>query len=158
MKELEILPPNLTLEDLTAMKAFAEKVASLTQSGDMIGLSGELGAGKTAFARAFLRSIGVDEDVPSPTFTLVQGYDTTLGLVNHFDLYRLQSPRDLDELGFDDALADGIALVEWPERLGGFAHEQRLDIRFTVIQNNHRAVALRGRGHWAENLQGPAAP
>jgi tRNA threonylcarbamoyladenosine biosynthesis protein TsaE len=109
----------ITLPDLAATEALAAALARLVRSGDAILLEGRLGAGKTAFARAFLRAATGDPalDVPSPTFTLVQEYDTSLGRVHHFDLWRLDGPAALDELGWDEA-RDGIVLAEWPDRLG----------------------------------------
>ena len=87
---------------------------------DVVGLQGDLGAGKTTLARAILRAAAGDPGliVPSPTFTLVEVYDTPRGSFWHFDLYRLETPEQVFELGWEEALADGIALVEWPERLG----------------------------------------
>ncbi len=101
--------------------AFAARIAKTLKSGDVVLLSGDLGAGKSVFARAVIRVLSGNPalDVPSPTYTLVQVYETPVGPVWHFDLYRLKSPDEVFELGWDDALADGIVLVEWPERLGG---------------------------------------
>ncbi|MFT8895738.1 MAG: tRNA (adenosine(37)-N6)-threonylcarbamoyltransferase complex ATPase subunit type 1 TsaE [Acetobacter sp.] len=109
---------NLMLNTRSETEALARRLAGLTRSGDAILLSGPLGAGKSVFARAFLRTLCNDPtlDVPSPTFTLVQPYDSPLGEVSHFDLWRLQGPEALEELGWDDART-GIVLVEWPERL-----------------------------------------
>jgi tRNA threonylcarbamoyladenosine biosynthesis protein TsaE len=107
------------LPDLTATEALAAALAGLLRAGDALLLEGPLGAGKTAFARAFLRAATGDPDldVPSPTFTLVQEYDTRLGPVTHYDLWRIDGPNALEELGWDEA-RDGIVLVEWPDRLG----------------------------------------
>ena len=107
------------LPSLAATEALAAAVARLARHGDAILLEGPLGAGKTAFARAFLRAATGDPalDVPSPSFTLVQSYETRLGPVHHFDLWRLDGPAALAELGWDEA-SDDIVLVEWPERLG----------------------------------------
>jgi tRNA threonylcarbamoyladenosine biosynthesis protein TsaE len=109
----------IALPDLAATEALAATVAGLARPGDAILLEGPLGAGKTAFARAFLRAATADAtlDVPSPTFTLVQAYDTKVGPVHHFDLWRLDGPAALGELGWNEAL-DDIVLVEWPDRLG----------------------------------------
>ncbi|MCH4092112.1 tRNA (adenosine(37)-N6)-threonylcarbamoyltransferase complex ATPase subunit type 1 TsaE [Acetobacter sp.] len=109
---------NLMLNTRSETEALARRLAGLTRSGDAILLSGPLGAGKSVFARAFLRALCNDPtlDVPSPTFTLVQPYDSPQGGVSHFDLWRLQGPEALEELGWDDART-GIVLVEWPERL-----------------------------------------
>ncbi len=107
------------LADLAATARLAAAVASLARPGDAILLDGPLGAGKTAFARAFLRAATGQPalEVPSPTFTLVQSYPTRLGTVHHFDLWRLEGPAALAELGWDEA-RDDIVLVEWPDRLG----------------------------------------
>src|ERR1700688_5301802 len=108
----------IELPDDAATAALAAHIAALARPGDVIALKGELGAGKTSFARAFIRARGGDETVPSPTFTLVQVYDLPDGAVWHFDLYRLRQPGDAWELGIEDAFRDGISLIEWPERLG----------------------------------------
>ncbi len=109
----------IALPDLAATEALAAALARLARSGDAVLLDGPLGAGKSAFARAFLRAAAGDPalDVPSPTFTLVQEYETRLGPIHHFDLWRLDGPAGLEELGWDEA-RDGIVLVEWPDRLG----------------------------------------
>lgn len=97
----------------------ARQFASRLQAPCVIGLRGNLGAGKTVFARSLIRALtNPHEEVPSPTFTLVQIYDTAKGPLWHFDLYRLKSAEEIYELGWEDAVAQGIVLVEWPERLG----------------------------------------
>src|SRR6266700_1981101 len=108
----------IDLPDEAATAALAARIASLARPGDVIALKGELGAGKTSFARAFIRARNGREAVPSPTFTLVQTYELPGGAVWHFDLYRLHSPEEAWELGIEEAFHAGIALIEWPERLG----------------------------------------
>lgn len=113
-------PRVLTLPDLAATERLAVRLASLARPGDAILLEGPLGAGKSALARAFLRAATDDPalEVPSPSFTLVQGYDLPGGVeAQHFDLYRLAGPAEVAELGWHDARR-GIVLVEWPDRLG----------------------------------------
>lgn len=119
----------LDLPDLSATEALAARVAALARAGDAILLSGPLGAGKSAFARAFLRAATGDPalEVPSPTFTLVQSYDLPAGPAHHFDLWRLSGPAELRELGWEEARA-GIVLVEWPDRLGPLAPPEALRI------------------------------
>lgn len=125
---------DMDLEDETATQALAAQLAAAVAAPVFIALRGDLGAGKTAFARAFIRGLPgcrSDEDVPSPTFTLVQTYESDAGTVWHFDLYRIEDPRELRELGWDDAIDDGICLVEWPEKAGGALPEDRLEIEIT---------------------------
>src|SRR5262245_12447519 len=109
-------PLTIDLPDEAATVALAEDVAARLQPGDLVALSGGLGAGKTTFARALVRAIADDPglDVPSPTFTLVQTYAAGRLPVAHFDLYRLSGPDEIDEIGLDEALATGAVLVEWP--------------------------------------------
>jgi tRNA threonylcarbamoyladenosine biosynthesis protein TsaE len=112
-------PIEISLPSLAATEHLANRVAVLARPGDAILLAGPLGAGKTTFARGFLRAATGEPrlEVPSPSFTLVQSYDTRIGAVHHFDLWRLDGRRGLVELGWDEARAD-IVLVEWPDRLG----------------------------------------
>jgi tRNA threonylcarbamoyladenosine biosynthesis protein TsaE len=117
------------LPDEAATAALAAGISALAISGDVIALKGDLGTGKTTFARAFIRACGnLDEEVPSPTFTLVQVYELGPTAIWHFDLYRLNSPGDAWELGIEDAFSGGISLIEWPERLGPLLPARRLEI------------------------------
>jgi tRNA threonylcarbamoyladenosine biosynthesis protein TsaE len=145
----------IDLPDENATAAFAARLAALAAPGDVIALEGELGAGKTSFARAFIRARGGGETVPSPTFTLVQVYDLPGGAVWHFDLYRLRQPGEAWELAIEDAFRDGISLIEWPERLGLLLPAQRLDIAldFGLAPTARRATLSCG-GDWPARLAG----
>lgn len=125
------MPRTVTLDllDLSATHALAARLAGLLRAGDAVLLEGPLGAGKSEFARAVLRAAAGDPalEVPSPTFTLVQSYDLPAGPAHHFDLYRLDGPEGLEELGWDEA-REGIVLVEWPDRLGHLAPTDALRI------------------------------
>ncbi len=114
-----------------ATVAFAAKFAARLTPGMIIALYGDLGAGKTAFARALIRTCAGDKNlaVPSPTFTLVQNYDTPRGAIWHYDLYRLAQPDDIYELGWDESLQN-IILIEWPERLQQLLPRRRWDLQF----------------------------
>lgn len=126
---VETDPIDLLLPDLAATRALARRLAAVARPGDVLALIGTLGLGKTELARAFIQALsGPDEEVPSPTFTLVQLYDGTAGTIWHFDLYRLARPDDVWELGFEDALGGGILLIEWPDRLGPLLPRRRLDL------------------------------
>src|SRR3984893_12155605 len=123
--------PVVDLPNEAATAAFAARISALAEIGDVIGLKGDLGAGKTTFARAFIRARGGTEEVPGPTFTLLQVSDTTAAAIWHFDLYRLKSPDEAWELGIEDAFSDGISLIEWPEQLGPLLPRDRL--RLTLL-------------------------
>ncbi len=141
----------LTLDDTERLAA---RVAARAMVGDFIGLSGPLGAGKTAFARAFLLAMASRQkapppaEVPSPTFTLVQTYELGALEVAHFDLYRIGSPEEAGELGLDEAQARGMVLVEWPERLGDHLPRDRLDIALSVDASEQRRATLVTHGTW----------
>ena len=121
----------LDLPDETATAELAARISALAEPGDVIALRGDLGTGKTSFARAFIRARSSrDTEVPSPTFTLAQVYELELAVIWHFDLYRLAGPEEAWELGIEDAFSDGISLIEWAERLGPLLPERRLEIIF----------------------------
>lgn len=125
------------LKNEQGMQDFAREFAKDVQAYSTILLSGGLGAGKTVFARALIQNlVGDDVDVPSPTFTLVQTYEGKTGLIYHFDLYRIEDPEEIYELGWEDAMADGIAIVEWPERLGEFLPETYTHIKIETMPDN----------------------
>jgi len=144
------MPRTIELPDLAATEALAAAVSVLARAGDAILLEGELGAGKTAFARAFLRAASGDSglEVPSPTFTLVQSYATRIGTVHHFDLWRLDGPGGLRELGWEEA-RDGIVLVEWPDRLGSLRPDNTLTVSLLMTAADGRRAALSG---WPDRL------
>lgn len=134
----------LDLPDLSATEALAARLAAQARPGDAVLLSGPLGAGKSAFARAFLRAWAGDPglEVPSPSFTLVQLYERADGArAWHFDLYRLGGPGEVAELGWDEA-REGIVLVEWPERLGALAPADALRLALAPGATEEARVAV----------------
>jgi len=134
------------LVDLAATQALGADLAAMARPGDVLALWGDLGSGKTTLARGFLRALGHLEDVPSPTFTLVQVYELARLTVWHFDLYRLTRAEDVWELGLEEALAAGVSLIEWPERLGSLLPADRLDIALEVADGDTRRATLTSRG------------
>ncbi len=147
---LPLAERRLTLPDEAATAALARRIARIARPGDVIALTGDLGAGKTFFARAFIG----EAEVPSPTFTLVQIYESPPGSpgtrVWHFDLYRLKRANEAIELDIEDAFAEGIALIEWPERLGALLPAERLDVALDFLSDpQSRTAVLTGRGRWA---------
>ena len=133
-------------------------VAALIESGDMITLSGDLGAGKTTFARAFIRHVAGDStiEVPSPTFTLTQTYALPRFSLVHTDLYRLSGPGELTELGFGEASDGAVTLLEWPDRATGFLPADRLDIALTLAPQhgpNARSARVTGYGSFAARAE-----
>jgi len=143
------------LPDEAATKALGADLAALVRIGDFIALHGDLGVGKTALARALIQArlalYGREEEVPSPTFTLVQAYETPDLLLTHVDLYRIDRPEDATELGLADAQDEGVVLVEWPEKLGTLPAD-RLDIELVLMPEGGREARLTGHGDWAVRL------
>ena len=145
-----MVTPILTrqISDEAAMADFAARLAPHFGNGDTLLLSGSIGAGKTAFARGFIRAkLGRIEDVPSPTFTLVQTYETDEGEIWHCDLYRLTHPDEALELGLDEAFETAICLIEWPDRLGDAAPENALHLAFSAGPASHE-VTISGDADW----------
>jgi N-acetylmuramate 1-kinase len=139
--------------DLVELDRLAQRLALVLKAGDLIALSGPLGAGKTTFARLLLASLNVTDEVPSPTFSLVQAYASPRFPVHHCDFYRLEL-RDLAELGLDDLLASSVILVEWPERAGDWLPVDRLDVAMDeTAEPFRRRVVLTGHGSWAPRLE-----
>ncbi len=143
---------------MAATERLAAALANVAVMGDVIALRGDLGAGKTAFARAFIRAAGdaqgltIDE-VPSPTFTIVQLYDELTPPIWHVDLYRLEHVNETIELGLEEGFETAISLIEWPDRLGNELPPQHLDL--TLVQGateEARVAQLGPHGAWASRL------
>ena len=138
----------IVLADAAATERLGAAVAGMLRPGDAVCLWGELGAGKSTLARGLIRALTTpDEDVPSPTFTLVQTYDGANFPIAHFDLYRISRPDEAYELGLDEALDDGAAVIEWPERLSRGLPRDRLDISLTLDRERRRARVV-PHGSW----------
>lgn len=140
-----------SLEETTAL---ATLLAEISQPQDVITLKGSLGVGKSEFARAFIRAlVGLDTDVPSPSYTLVQTYEGDTVTLWHFDLYRLKESEEVWELGLEEALLDGICLIEWPERLGTVTFKNHLDIAIEMgFKEESRIFYLKPDLEWQDRL------
>lgn len=132
------------------------KLASFVKMGDFIALFGDLGAGKTTFARGFIQgALSEAIDVPSPTFTLLQTYDAPEFQIYHFDLYRLKDPDEIWELGWED-IENGVTLAEWPQMAGDFLPSPRLEIYIEITPKGRKAILRDIGGNWAQRLDSVA--
>ena len=121
----------------------AKPLADALRPGDVVALWGDLGVGKTTLARVLIQSlVGKSINVPSPTFTLVQAYESSQGEVWHCDLYRLKNPEEIYEIGLEDAFHQAICLVEWPERLGDLLPQRRIDITLKIVNETTREITI----------------
>ncbi|WP_323781666.1 tRNA (adenosine(37)-N6)-threonylcarbamoyltransferase complex ATPase subunit type 1 TsaE [Thalassovita sp.] len=156
---MAICPIIIDLKTPDETAALARAIARVLAPGDVILLQGGIGAGKTHFARALVQSLLHEpEDVPSPTFTLVQVYDGQTAEIWHSDLYRLSSPDEAVELGLEDAFEGAICLVEWPDRLAELTPANALTLTFDVTGEETRRVALTwSNDKWDDKLEGIAA-
>lgn len=143
---------SIPLPTEAATAALGAKLAPALRPGDVVALSGPLGAGKTALARALIAVLSGKDNAPSPTFTLVETYETRDFLLHHFDLYRLEKAEDVWELGFEDAL-DGVVIIEWPERIERLIPSSALLVRLSMDGGARRAL-VRGEDEWAQRLSG----
>lgn len=112
-----------------------QRVAKLAQKGDIFALEGTLGMGKSVFSRAFIQSLVDNTEVPSPTFTLLQTYDAPDFEIYHFDLYRLKNPEEIFELGMEEAMYQGVCLIEWPENMGGYLPRRAIMVKISPQEN-----------------------
>ena len=137
-------------------QSLAVSLAKLFQNGEQIAIKGDLGAGKTVFARAFIQALcGLDTEVPSPTFTLLQTYEAQDGKeIFHFDLYRIVNSEEAIELNIDDAFNNGISLIEWPERLGSLLPRDHLELILTYgTIESHRQATITAGNNWSGRLK-----
>ncbi|WP_417484589.1 tRNA (adenosine(37)-N6)-threonylcarbamoyltransferase complex ATPase subunit type 1 TsaE [Maricaulis salignorans] len=147
---------HLTLTDLAATMALGDRLAGVLVAGDVVCLAGDLGAGKTTLARQVIaRMCGID-DAPSPTYTIVQVYETDAAVALwHVDLYRIEAPGELEQLGLDDAFDDAITLIEWPERLEDDLPADRLEISIAITGagvDTVRDARITGFGSWESRV------
>ena len=142
------------LPDLAAMQAYGGRIAAHLRAGDVLALSGGLGAGKTTLARAIIGALGYEGEVPSPTFTIIETYDAPplRRPIVHADFYRLEDPSEIYEIGLDDYREGAALLAEWPEHAGGFGHERGcLAITLEIADEGRIAIARAG-ADWVERM------
>lgn len=139
----------ILIKSLKETQTIGGRIAQAFAPQDVIALRGDLGVGKTALARSIITAlIGENETVPSPTFTLVQTYETPKGALSHYDLYRLNSAEEAEELGLEEALYTGMVIIEWPEKLGYKKFHNNLDIEITLESAEKRWLTFSGEGRW----------
>ncbi len=131
------------IQNKEKMSDFAKQIAEKSKAGDMIGLKGTLGSGKSFFAKNFINALSAQpQEVLSPTFNLVYSYESKKGKIFHFDLYRLKSEDELENIGFFDAIKNGICLIEWPEIAEKFLPKNYLKIEIKILEGEQRQIVL----------------
>ncbi|WP_420434657.1 tRNA (adenosine(37)-N6)-threonylcarbamoyltransferase complex ATPase subunit type 1 TsaE [Hyphobacterium sp.] len=142
----------IALPDPDATEALGARLGAVLHPGDIVLLHGELGAGKTTLARGLIAALCDVDEVPSPTYTLMQHYDTRAGAwLVHADLYRIEDEGELVELGLDEAFDSAICLIEWPDRLGGHLPERRIDLHL-MADGGARIADIVAVGEWGGRL------
>ncbi|MBX7460622.1 tRNA (adenosine(37)-N6)-threonylcarbamoyltransferase complex ATPase subunit type 1 TsaE [Qipengyuania huizhouensis] len=140
------------LPDLAAMQEFGARIAARLEPGDVVALSGGLGAGKTTLARAIIAALGHEGEVPSPTFTIVETYDHLPVPLVHADFYRLEHPSESEEIGLDDYREGAVLIAEWPDHAGGFEHEPTcLAIALETVGEGRQAIVKPGEA-WQSRI------
>ncbi|GAA0540151.1 hypothetical protein GCM10008941_20010 [Rhizomicrobium palustre] len=143
---------SIALESLEDTAHLGALIARALKKGNTLALRGDLGAGKTALARSILQALGVTGPIASPTFTLVQAYETARLPIRHFDLYRIEDPSELEELGLDEALSEGAALIEWPDRAE--MPEDAINLTLTITGAQSRQAEIDAPAAWAAIFAG----
>ncbi|WP_417497345.1 tRNA (adenosine(37)-N6)-threonylcarbamoyltransferase complex ATPase subunit type 1 TsaE [Maricaulis sp.] len=148
--------PPLILSDIAATAALGHRLAAALRAGDVVCLAGDLGAGKTTLARQVIADLCGIDDAPSPTYTIVQVYETADSVpLWHVDLYRIDEPGELEQLGLEDAFDEAITLIEWPERLGAAMPADRLEISIAMAGTGVETVRearITGFGNWESRV------
>lgn len=138
---------------LSDTEALAVSLSPYLSCGDCVALEGGLGAGKTSFARALIHALGAMDEVPSPTFTILQVYELPKLTIYHFDLYRVQSESELEELGWQEALGTGLVIVEWPSHAGHQLPLSSLTLDFQMSAQGDRFCQLKADEIWTDRLR-----
>lgn len=153
MSDMESAQRTLDLTDSAATEALGAAIAGHLKAGDVVTLSGDLGAGKTTLARGAVRALTGETEAPSPTFTIIQIYQAADFELWHADLYRIEDFAELAELGLEDAFEEAACLIEWPDRLGGLTPETRLDVGLGFADGGGRRAVLTAYGeNWVGRL------
>ncbi len=146
----------IKIKDEYEMVDFARKIGTITNKGDIIGLEGSLGVGKSFFARNFINYLSLEpQNVASPTFNLLYSYHTKIGELFHFDLYRLKNFFELENIGFFDYINEGTCLIEWPEIVAKYLEEKYLEIKIissSDIKSQERLVILEPNKYWQNKI------